>query len=192
MNRQLYWHFLPANGRLQYGDRQQVEVGKKLMLTPQTQIIPCAVGYHASLHAIDALQYAPGPIACRVKLHGKIVPHGNPTDKYAARGRTVVSMFDATDALRGFARWCALQVIDSWDAPAIVREYLQTGDEKLRAAAWAAAWAAARAAAWAVARAAAWAASRDAARDAAWAAAWAAARAAQNRQLEKMLLEGRD
>lgn len=36
------------------------------------------------------------------------------------------------EALREFARWCALQVIDKWDAPVSVREYLETGNESLR------------------------------------------------------------
>ena len=40
---------------------------------------------------------------------------------------------------REFARWCALQVIHLWDCPEIVRLYLETGDESIRAAAWVAA-----------------------------------------------------
>jgi len=65
--------------------------------------------------------------------------------------------------LRSFARWCALSVIDKWNAPPIVREYLETGDESKRAAAWAAeAAAAAGFAAWSAEMAAA------AAADAAW------------------------
>lgn len=79
-----------------------------------------------------------------------------------------------------FARWCALQVIHLWDAPEVVRRFLETGEEA-SAAASAAAWAesAAARAAW---EAAAWAESA-----AAWAAAWAA-------QVNKLieLLEVRD
>ena len=38
--------------------------------------------------------------------------------------------------LRAFARRCALDVLHLWpDAPAIVREYLETGDESIRSAA---------------------------------------------------------
>ena len=77
--------------------------------------------------------------------------------------------------IRRFACQCALDVIHLWDAPPIVKKYLETGDEKLRDAAWDAARAAAGDAAWD----AAWAAAGDAAWDAAWAAArdaaWAAA-----------------
>jgi hypothetical protein len=91
------------------------------------------------------------------------------------------------EAFRGLARKFALHVIDRWDAPAVVRQYLETGNEEIRAAArnaaWAAAWdaardaarAAAEAAAWAAAEAAAWDAAMDAARAAAWDAAEAVA-----------------
>ena len=47
-----------------------------------------------------------------------------------------------------FARWNALQVLHLWNAPELVQEYLETGNEAIRAAAWAAA----RAAAWDAAR----------------------------------------
>ena len=77
---------------------------------------------------------------------------------------------------REFACWCALRVIDLWDAPKVVRDYLISGGHETRAAAWAAAissWAAAREAAW----------------DAAWDAAWAAARAAQEAQFRVLLAD---
>ena len=99
-----------------------------------------------------------------------------------------------------FARWCALQVIHLWDAPPVVREFLETGKEELRDAARDTARAAASDAAWAAAsdaaRAAmaaawaAWAAASVAARDAAWAAARAArdtAREAQNNKLLELI-----
>ena len=143
----------------------------------------CDSGLHASICPFDALQYAPGNTLCLVELGGEII-HGD--DKVVAGRRRIIARIDAEPLMREFARWCALQVIEHWDAPDVVRQYLTTGDELLRAAAWAAAraaaWDAARAAARAAAGDAAWAAARDAAGDAAWAAAgdaaWAAARAA--------------
>ena len=48
--------------------------------------------------------------------------------------------------LRKFARLCALDVIDCWDAPDVVIEYLKTGDEFIRNAARDAVWAASDAA----------------------------------------------
>ena len=154
--------------------------------------IPCKCGLHASPDPFDALQYAPGERLHRVYLSGTIVSHGSPVDKFAAQKRKIVASIDATPILRLFARRVALDVIHLWDAPPIVKEYLETGDESKRAAAWAAAWAAARDAARDAARAAAWAAARDAAwaaaRDAARAAAGDAARDAQRTMLVRYLL----
>ena len=150
-------------------------------------VIPCKSGLHASIRLIDALEYAPGSTLCRVILRGDIQHHGN--DKIVGRERQIVWRIDATAVLREFARKCALDVIHLWEAPDVVRKYLETGDESLRAAASAAARAAASAAAWAAAwaaaSAAAWAAARDAARAAARAAARGDARGAQNTRLER-------
>ncbi len=66
-----------------------------------------------------------------------------------------------------FARWCALQVIHLWDAPEVVKEFLETGDESKREAARSA-----------VRAAATWAATWNATGDAAWAATWNATGAA--------------
>ena len=46
-----------------------------------------------------------------------------------------------------WGRWCALQVIDDWDCPEIVREWVETGNEEIREAASSAAWSAALSAA---------------------------------------------
>jgi pyruvate/2-oxoglutarate dehydrogenase complex dihydrolipoamide acyltransferase (E2) component len=175
----------------------------------------CASGLHASKNILDALQYAPGSIICRVEVGGEII-HGY--DKLVASERTILWRVSGEQVLRQFARMCALDVLHLWDAPAIVVQYLQTGDESIMAAAreaadaagsaadaagsaagsaaWAAAGAAAEAAAWVAAREVAWAAAeaaraaaaaRNAALDATWAAAWAAARTKQSRRLERMV-----
>jgi hypothetical protein len=142
-------------------------------------IVMCETGLHASLRPWHALLYAPGETLCRVEMDGDIV-HGN--DKLVARRRRIVQRADVTDALWVFSRDEALRVAHLWECPPLVRQFLETGDESLRAAAWAAASAAARdaacAAAWAAACAAAWDAASAAARAAAWAAASAATRAA--------------
>ncbi len=141
------------------------------LLVHDGEVRLCAQGLHASIDAFDALQYAPGNTLCLVELTGTIV-RGD--DKVAASERRIIKRIDAEPLMREFARWSALQVIELWDAPDVVRQYLTTGDESLRDAAQAAA----RAAAWAAARDAAWAAALPASRDAARAAAWDAARAA--------------
>jgi hypothetical protein len=168
------WWFA-ASDELPHGDGRKVVVGETL--TVDGKIVPCEHGLHASVDPLDALQYTPGAILYRVRLSGTIVAHDN--DKYAASERTAIAKRDSTQMLWAFARKVALSVIHLWDAPTIVREYLETGDESKRAAAWTAAgdaaWTAAGSAA---SRSAAWAAARAAAGDAAWTAAGDAARAA--------------
>jgi hypothetical protein len=154
-------------------------------------VVPCESGLHASEHPFDALQFAPGNLLHLVEIEGDLQEHGNPVDKVVGRRRRIVATIDAEPLLREFARWCALQVIHLWDAPQIVREYLETGDESKRDAACAAAWAEARdaacAASWDAACAAAWDASWDAARDAARAAAWDAACTAHRNKFAEMV-----
>lgn len=187
----LGWHFAETSRRLRYGDGREIVVGKSHSVGGEP--ILCKHGLHASESVLDALKHAPGPILYRVKLSGKILRGG---DKAVATKRAYLAEIDAEPILREFARKCALSVIHLWDAPRVVRQYLETGDESLRDAAGSAAKAAAEAATWAAAAAAgaawaaagaaawdAWAAARaaaGAARDATWAAAWAAWAAAED------------
>jgi len=163
----LAWHFVGETLR----DGREIPADGAI-LTHVGPVIPCQRGLHASERLIDALQYAPGHTLCRVECWGDIEHDAD--DKLAARNRRILWRIDAEQVLRAFARRCALDVIHLWDAPDVVREYLETGNEALRDAARAAAGAAARAAAGAAAGAAA----RATARAAAWDAACAAARAA--------------
>ncbi len=197
------WHFL-KNDRTAYGGFV-VEVGKTY--EHAGDLIPCKSGLHASARAIDALSFASGAFVTLVRCEGEFVEHGSPVDKFVCRRRTALWGYDATDELWTFSRLCALEVLPLWpDAPQVVKDFLETGDEDLRAAARDAAWDAARdaarAAAWdaardaarAAARDAAWDAARDAARAAAWDAARDAARAAfyekANGLLESTLFDG--
>jgi len=193
MNAVLGWHFSTADQRLQYGDGRLIVPGETLR--HEGTLVLCSRGLHASERILDALKYAPGPYLWRVRLSGEIAASD---DKLVASERTALWGVDATPVLRDFARRCALDVIHLWDAPPVVRQYLRTGDETIRAAARdaaRAAWAAedaagdAEAAAWA----AAWAAGDAAAAAAAWAAeaagaaAWDAARDRQQRRLTALV-----
>ena len=171
----LGWHWIAEDRRLRYGARDVVEIGKTYTATGPLHL--CANGMHASRRALDALQYAPGPIVCRVRLSGELL---HDTDKSVARSRAVLWMADATSVLHEFALTCAEdalgfmaargEVVDPRSRAALdcKRRWLrgQASDEELDAA-------------WAAAGAAAGAAARDA--------AWDAARAAQNLALETML-----
>jgi len=138
----------------------------------------CKRGLHASVRAIDALDYLQWDNAavCVVELDG-IIETPDHTDKIVGSRRRVLGWSPCDDLLRLFARECALSVASHWDMPANVREYLETGNEDLRAAAWAAFWARAEAAAWA----AFWARAMNADR--------AAARDAQNEILESLIVD---
>ena len=144
----------------------------------------CKSGLHFSKDPFDALQYAPGNLLHLVEVDEIEHEHD---DKGVCRRRRIIATIDAESLLREFARWCVLQLLDLWDAPTVVREYLETGDETKRDAAWSAAWsdAWAKAAARSAAKAAAWDAAWEAARGAAWEAARSAAREAQRTEFRR-------
>ncbi len=185
------WHFVGPTLR----DGRPIPNDGKL-LRHDGELELCVSGLHASERLIDALRYAPGNTLCRVQLSGEIL---RDHDKLCAAERTIIWRIDADSILREFARWAALRMVYLWDAPEVVRRFLETGDEDLRAAARASASAAASAAArawrnaaWAAARASAWAsasAAGDAATAGAWVAAWDADWAAQNEHLTEMVMK---
>jgi len=147
----LGWYFAREDEKLGYGDSRKVAVGVKH--TVEGPVTLCSHGLHASERIIDALQYANSSILYRVELSGDM---DQGEDKSCSTERAYLERIDAGEVLREFARECALSVSHLWDAPQIVLDYLKTGDEGLRASAWASAKAAAWDAAWASARAAAW------------------------------------
>ena len=70
------------------------------------------------------------PIFYRVELSGKMIK--DTTRIFAQKRKYLSGGIDISDTLRKFARMCALDVIDLWDAPKIVIEYLKTGNEDIR------------------------------------------------------------
>jgi hypothetical protein len=161
-----YWHFISVDDtgtpHLGHGDGREVKIGDTLTVDGEPQL--CKHGLHASAKLCDATGWAESgnQVLCRVTLGGTVLDGG---DKSVANERTVLAILDA-DAieklLRDWGRWCALQVIHMWDAPYVVHQYLETGDESLRSAARDATLSSGRAT------------DRVRARDAAWSAAFAA------------------
>lgn len=133
----LAWHFVNSDKKMRY-DRSEViiKAGKTYSISDDHAPKLCKYGMHGSVRAIDALQYSPGPMVCRVEISGDVI-FGD--DKLVGRNRKVLWIADASKALSDFARWCALQVIDLWEAPTVTRQFLETGDESLRQAAYEAA-----------------------------------------------------
>jgi len=143
----LAWHFVSDTLR----DGRPVPADGEI-LRHEGELEMCASGLHASVDPWAALGYAPGVTLCRVECGGEVITGD---DKIVCTERTILRRVDLERQLREFARAEALRVVHLWDCPAIVREYLETGREDLRAAAGAAAWAArdaARYAAWDAAR----------------------------------------
>jgi hypothetical protein len=131
----------------------------------------CESGLHASEHPFDALYYAPGFTLCLVKLENIV---DRRKDKCVGRRRKILKRINAKSLVLKFARDCANDVLHLWDAPAVVRKFLQTGNNAAATAtAYAAAATAATAAAYAAAATAATAAAYAAAATAATAAAYA-------------------
>jgi hypothetical protein len=91
-------------------------------------------GLQASEHPFDALTYAHGRFLHRVELDGdgEIVPHGYRVDLHFGRRRRILASIDATELLRDFARWCAVQVFALWNTPTIVQRYMETVASSLR------------------------------------------------------------
>lgn len=98
----LGWHFLPADGKLRYDDGRKPRVGRTLKVKGPLEM--CRNGLHASKSALDALDFAPGPIVCRVRLSGAILHR---SDKSCASERTILAKADVTKQLREFTVWCA-------------------------------------------------------------------------------------
>ena len=154
------WHFLPADKKLANNDGRLVRVGHTFKCDPDSLEL-CKTGFHGSKRIIDALQYAPGPVICKVELGGHIIKGD---DKCVASERTVIAMADATNVLHEMACWSAeqaLKLVKNPDPRSVAaieakRKWLrgEITDAEL-----------------------------DAARDAAWDAAWDA----QNKQLTKMV-----
>ena len=164
------WYFSDESRKLRYNDGREIKLGVTHTVDGKPKL--CEHGLHASERLIDALKYAPGVIVWYVELDGKM-DVGD--DKIAAQKRTYLAGgVDISEILREFARKQALSVAHLWKIPKVVRKYLETGNKKLRIAAYTAAraatYAAARAAAYAAANAAAYAAA-NAAVSAAYAAA---------------------
>jgi len=134
------WYFSKKEKKLAHGDNRQIQKGRTHKV--KGQIEPCRRGLHASKRLIDALSYAPGPYIWRVEMSGNIISE---CDKLCASERTYIQGFDATVLFRKFARKQALINIekikpytgtDSYD---LIVEYLKTGNEDIRSAAWSAA-----------------------------------------------------
>ena len=99
------WYFSEEARLLRYGDARPIALGVTHEVDAPIEF--CERGLHASVRAIDALDFAPGPIVWRVELSGEI-KLGD--DKCVATHRKYIGGgVDASAVMRAFARrWRAL------------------------------------------------------------------------------------
>lgn len=112
----LAWHFVGTTLR----DGRPVPADA-VTLVHDGALVLCESGLHASERLLDAVDYAPGNILCRVRMGGELLRGG---DKMVARERTILWRIDAKSTFREFARRRALSLAHLWDMPDVVREYL--------------------------------------------------------------------
>lgn len=124
-----YW--FSDGDKLGYGDKRIPAVG----VTNKYDGNPVRrkPGLLASPHPFEALQFAQGSTMWLVECGGRVVQCEG---EIVCTERTYLKRLDAEPVLREFARWCALQVIHLWDAPAVVLRYLEMGDEAVRSVAF--------------------------------------------------------
>ena len=150
------YFFSPLDRQLRHGDGRRIAL--KIKHSVDLPIVLCKNALHGSIRPLDALKYAPGPVLWKCRYSGEIVKEedklGGQYREYIAGGK------DISKELREFARKQALKVVDNWECPKVVREWLESGDEKLRSAA------------------------ESAAERAAWSAAGSAASIEQNNELQ--------
>jgi hypothetical protein len=104
-------------------------IGEWLEYTGKVTLYRVGEGLWASTHPYDALYYGTGTLLHTVEVEDVECEE---TFRVAARRRKIIATVDAENLLRVFARWCALRVINNWQAPEIVRTYLEIGDPALR------------------------------------------------------------
>ena len=142
------WYFAPKNNRLCFGDGRLVRAGVTHTVEGDPKL--CSHGLHGSERVIDALSYASTSILYSVELGGEM---DKGSDKIAAQSRKYLKRYDLEDILFKFSRKQALINIkkikpySSKEEYSTIIKWLNTGDKKLRSAAWSAVRSAARSAA---------------------------------------------
>jgi len=122
---EIAYHF--TSDKLRDG-RSIPAVGEWLEETGELRI--CEKGLHASRTPFQALSFAPGFKLHKVEVR-EIVAETD--DKLVARQRKILMTIDAKDLILSFARKQALSVCHLFDCPPVLKKWLETGDESIRA-----------------------------------------------------------
>jgi hypothetical protein len=140
------YHFLREDMTAGFGAEPPWTVGGRREMPKAERVALCLKGYHSSPSWLDALQYAPGPMACIVEIPSRV---SKDTTKQVGRWRRLIAVADASRELRLFACDCAERALlarreagrepapASWEAVAVARRFAvgEAAEGELRAAA---------------------------------------------------------
>jgi hypothetical protein len=98
------YHFLKDDMRASSGKEKPWKVGEERTVPEPELISLCAYGYHSAPSWRDALQYAPGPVACIVEVSD---PIDKDDTKQVSATRELLAAKDVSKELRLFACDCA-------------------------------------------------------------------------------------
>ena len=121
----LAYHFLKDNMKASNGSEGPWTIGETRAIKDVERIELCKYGYHSSPTLYDALNYAPGPIACLVEVSESLGFDSDPTPKRRKSGvtarstnkknvhaqRTLIKAVNIDKELRLFAASCAQHVL---------------------------------------------------------------------------------
>jgi hypothetical protein len=100
------YYFANKDKKLRYGDDRKIVVGETHSVSLDDKPLElCDWGLHASIKALDAIDYAPDNMLYVVELSGEIIIG---EDKVCAEHRKYLYEIDAEELLREFARKQAL------------------------------------------------------------------------------------
>ena len=169
------YHFLRADRTAGSGDESPWEIGETRTISDLSKIVLCQYGYHSSPTLWDALNYAPGPMACLVKISKPLFTDEDANQRISVSARRkLIKAINIDRELRLFTCDCAEHVLHIFERERLTdkrpREAIEVSrrfaDGKATKgeldAAQAATWNAAQAATWNAAQAATWNAARDA------------------------------
>ena len=104
------YHFLKEDMKSGEGEESPWVVGETRTIKGKAML--CARGYHSSSTILDALHYAPGPVACLVEVSK---PVGKDDSKQVSKTRTLIAALDATKVLHEFACRVAEDVLQFFE-----------------------------------------------------------------------------
>ena len=106
------FHFLKEDFTSRSGDEAPWSVGETRTIADPSKIVLCEYGYHSSPSLWDALNYAPGPMACLVEISKPLFTDDDANRRKAVSAkRKLIKAVNIDRELRLFACDCANHVL---------------------------------------------------------------------------------